>query len=149
MRFACLCESASDAKVRHVQQHARKIDETRTRISEDERRDRAAQLQRTMKLLVHASDCRDKSCASSNCHKIKELYYHANKCTVKVLGGCPACRCAAASHMHPAVACACACPGTQFVHGYFCTPSQCRHRYATQAPLSSSVTLELTQLWYT
>lgn len=106
------CESASDEKVCHVQQHARKIDETRTRISEDERRDRAAQLQRTMKLLVHASDCRDKSCASSNCHKIKELYYHANKCTIKVLGGCPACRCAVISLTPLACACAYACLDT-------------------------------------
>lgn len=87
------CASKGTALHPHrLMQHARKIDETRQRITEDERRDRAAQLQRTMRLLVHASGCRDKKCVSSNCHKIKELYEHSRTCSVKVLGGCAKCR---------------------------------------------------------
>jgi E1A/CREB-binding protein len=78
-----------------AQPNARKIDETRTRISEDERLARAAQLQRTMQLLVHASECRDPHCVSSNCRKIKEMFMHAHSCKVKVTGGCQLCRCAA------------------------------------------------------
>jgi E1A/CREB-binding protein len=72
--------------------NARKIDETRQRISDDERRDRAAQLQRTMKLVEHASGCRDPHCVSSNCHKIKEMFAHAQSCRIKVMGGCGPCR---------------------------------------------------------
>lgn len=75
-----------------TQPNARKIDETRTRISEDERLARAAQLQRTMQLLVHASECRDPHCVSSNCRKIKEMFMHAHSCKVKVTGGCQLCR---------------------------------------------------------
>lgn len=160
-----------------IQQHARNIDETQQRMTDVERRDRAAQLQRTMQLLVrtlqsrlhhrytalpyfwtmhvyrlvplvsghgeidrrffgpsssldqisghayrvlhssrspavlcdlgfvsvltpstvsgeqvHACGCSDLACPSSNCKKIKELYDHSKKCTVKVLNGCVKCR---------------------------------------------------------
>lgn len=82
-----------------AQPNARKIDETRMRISEDERVARAAQLQRTMQLLVHASECRDPHCASSNCRKIKEMFAHAHSCRVKVTGGCQLCRCGSMSNL--------------------------------------------------
>jgi len=47
-----------------------------------------------MKLLEHASACRDPHCGSNNCHKIKEMFAHAHSCRVKVMGGCSLCRCA-------------------------------------------------------
>ncbi|KAK9824572.1 hypothetical protein WJX72_011411 [[Myrmecia] bisecta] len=72
--------------------HARKIDETRTRMTEEERRERAQSLQRTMNLLVHASACSNPTCPSSNCSKVKALFQHAVSCTRKVTGGCPLCR---------------------------------------------------------
>ncbi len=77
-----------------MQPHSRNIDETRQRLSVEERRERAAQLQRTMNLLKHASACREPACPSSNCHRIKELYRHAGSCRTKVMGGCVPCRCA-------------------------------------------------------
>ena len=45
-----------------------------------------------MQLLVHASECRDPHCVSSNCRKIKEMFMHAHSCKVKVTGGCQLCR---------------------------------------------------------
>ena len=53
-----------------LQAQARRIDETRMRLSDQERRDRAQQLQRTKLLLVHAATCQK-----------------------KIAGGCPLCRC--------------------------------------------------------
>ena len=53
-----------------AQPHARKVDETRMRMTEEERVERAAQLQRTMGLLVHASGCANPQCPSSNCQKV-------------------------------------------------------------------------------
>ncbi|BDA47644.1 probable histone acetyltransferase HAC1 [Coccomyxa sp. Obi] len=72
--------------------HARKIDETRTRMTEEERNERNAQLQRTMALLVHASGCADPDCPSTNCSKVKGLFHHAVSCPLKVAGGCQLCR---------------------------------------------------------
>jgi len=70
----------------------RKIDETRTRMTDDERTERNAQLQRTMALLVHASGCKDANCRSSNCSKVKGLFHHAVSCPSKVAGGCHLCK---------------------------------------------------------
>ena len=50
-----LCDLMCCVSQSHLQRHARKIDETRVRITDQERQDRAAQLQRTMKLLVRIS----------------------------------------------------------------------------------------------
>lgn len=75
-----------------AQPHARKIDETRTRMTEEERNERNAQLQRTMALLVHASGCADPECPSTNCSKVKGLFHHAVSCPLKVAGGCQLCR---------------------------------------------------------
>ena len=72
--------------------HARAIDETRARLTDAERRERAAQLARTMALLRHASGCTDARCTSSNCAKVKALFQHAGACPLKVTGGCGLCR---------------------------------------------------------
>ena len=79
-----------------MQAQVRKINETSERLSEDDRANRAAQLQRTMGLLLHVSQCHDPNCLSSNCLRIKQLFDHAVKCTKKVSGGCNLCRCACA-----------------------------------------------------
>ena len=76
-----------------LQPHARKIDETRTRMTDEERSERNAQLQRTMALLVHASACANPECPSTNCSKVKSLFHHAVSCHLKVAGGCQFCRC--------------------------------------------------------
>ena len=78
-----------------LQAQARKINETTDRLSEDDRANRAAQLQRTMGLLLHVSRCHDAQCPSTNCRRIKQLFEHAVKCQVKVSGGCTLCRCGA------------------------------------------------------
>lgn len=62
------------------------------RLTDAERKDRAAQLQRTMSLLVHASGCSDPRCPSTSCSKVKALFAHAVQCTSKVTGGCQLCR---------------------------------------------------------
>lgn len=81
----------------HGMQHphplaARRIDETRTRLTDNERQERAQALQRTMSLLVHASACHDPACQSHNCARVKALFRHAVQCQQKVTGGCALCR---------------------------------------------------------
>ena len=76
-----------------LQLSSMRMDETRVRLTDAERKDRAAQLQRTMSLLVHASGCRDPKCRSTSCNKVKALFAHAVSCQAKVTGGCPLCRC--------------------------------------------------------
>jgi E1A/CREB-binding protein len=61
-------------------------------MTEEDRRDRAAQIQRTMELLVHATTCRAQNCGSPNCTKVKHLFRHATACPVKAGGGCQLCR---------------------------------------------------------
>ena len=75
-----------------VAQATRKFDETRMRLSDEDRVKRDESLQRTMALLVHASDCRNPQCRSSNCAKVKALFNHAVNCNVKITGGCTFCR---------------------------------------------------------
>ena len=60
--------------------------------TEEDRRDRAAQIQHTMELLVHATTCRAQNCGSPNCTKVKHLFRHATSCQVKAGGGCQLCR---------------------------------------------------------
>jgi hypothetical protein len=69
-----------------------RVDETRTRLTEGERQERAQQLQRTMALLVHACACADPDCASTSCRKVRNLFNHAVGCALKVTGGCPLCK---------------------------------------------------------
>ena len=64
----------------------------RTALSQAERENRAAQIERTMELLLHACKCRKERCENSNCPKIKHLLKHALSCTVKSAGGCQLCR---------------------------------------------------------
>ena len=61
-------------------------------MTEEDRRDRAAQIQRTMELLVHATTCRVANCGSPNCTKVKHLFKHAMSCQIKAGGGCQLCR---------------------------------------------------------
>ena len=65
----------------------------RTALSQAERDNRAAQIQRTMELLIHACTCKKGTdCENSNCPKIKHLIQHALTCQVKSNGGCQLCR---------------------------------------------------------
>ena len=64
----------------------------RTAMSNAERENRAAQIERTMELLVHACSCVNPKCDNSNCPKIKSLLKHALTCEVKAGGGCQLCR---------------------------------------------------------
>jgi E1A/CREB-binding protein len=61
-------------------------------MTEEDRRDRQAQIQRTMELLVHATTCKLPNCGSPNCTKVKHLFKHAMTCTQKAGGGCQLCR---------------------------------------------------------
>ena len=70
----------------------RNFDETRTRLTEAERRERDNQLQKTMALLVHACSCNNPACPSSSCKKVRQLFQHAVQCTLKVTGGCQMCK---------------------------------------------------------
>ena len=45
-----------------------------------------------MRLLDHASACRDANCPSANCGKMKNLLRHGATCTTRVQGGCAICR---------------------------------------------------------
>ncbi|RMZ56474.1 hypothetical protein APUTEX25_001321, partial [Auxenochlorella protothecoides] len=74
-----------------LERHVRKFDETRSRLTEEERQQRANQLQRTMHMLVHASACSNPACPSSNCAKIKRLFQHAMTCPKKIHGNCQLC----------------------------------------------------------
>ena len=72
--------------------------DTSRAMTAEERHQRAAQLQRTMELLVHASSCNagmvpgSPPCNSANCQKVRQLFQHSHECRVKAMGGCPACR---------------------------------------------------------
>lgn len=70
----------------------RKFDETCMRLTDEERAQRDAMLQRTMESLKHASVCKDPHCQNPNCQKIKALFAHVRACKVKVGGGCVFCR---------------------------------------------------------
>jgi len=61
-------------------------------LSEDERKQRVANLQRTMALLVHASACNQAQCNTPDCHKVKTLFKHGVDCPKKAAGGCHCCR---------------------------------------------------------
>ena len=69
-----------------------RIDETRTRLTEAERAERAAQLQKTLQLLVHACSCNNPACGSNSCRKVRQLFQHAVQCQLKVTGGCQLCK---------------------------------------------------------
>lgn len=46
-------------------------DETRQRLTEQERQERNQQLQKTLTLLVHACSCHDPQCSSTSCRKVR------------------------------------------------------------------------------
>ena len=86
MCSSCRLEPVASRHAHPLAPHARgsagggAFDETRSRLTEAERAERAAQLARTMALLRHASGCADARCASSNCAKVKALFQHAGAC---------------------------------------------------------------------
>jgi len=53
---------------------------------------RAESIRLHMRLLKHASACRDANCPSANCRKMKDLMRHGATCTTRVQGGCAICR---------------------------------------------------------
>jgi E1A/CREB-binding protein len=69
------------------------VNDTQVRLTHEQQADRAAQLQRTMELLVHASGCSNNQCTSANCLKVKTLFQHAVTCERRITGGCALCRC--------------------------------------------------------
>mmetsp|Transcript_2805 Transcript_2805/g.7548 ORF Transcript_2805/g.7548 Transcript_2805/m.7548 type:complete len:446 (-) Transcript_2805:594-1931(-) len=75
-----------------LESHVQRLDETRTRLTEQQRRERAEQLKRTMQLLVHACSCSNPACDSHSCRKVRLLFQHASQCQTKVQGGCATCR---------------------------------------------------------
>ncbi len=75
-----------------LQANLQPVNDTQVRLTQEQQADRAAQLQRTMALLVHASACNQTNCVSSNCAKVKALFQHAVTCLRKVSGGCHLCR---------------------------------------------------------
>jgi E1A/CREB-binding protein len=75
-----------------LQPQTRRRDMTRA-MSEEERKARALQVQRTMELLVHASACSAPQCSSSNCAKVKGLFVHAQACASRTgQSNCAFCR---------------------------------------------------------
>ena len=76
-----------------LQANLRSVNETQVRLTQEQQADRAAQLERIMNLLVHASACSNLNCPSSNCSKVKALFKHAVHCQMKVSGDCQLCRC--------------------------------------------------------
>lgn len=92
-----MCEACfNNPKVSHPHQlmapDQKKFDETRMRLSAEQRKRRRKAMQESMRLLVHASECRDAECKIPHCMKIKGAFRHAFNCKVKVTGGCPNCR---------------------------------------------------------
>lgn len=90
---------ASETAVLNVQANLQPVNDTQVRLTQEQQADRAAQLQRTMALLVHASACNQTNCVSSNCAKVKALFQHAVTCLRKVSGGCHLCRSAPTDEM--------------------------------------------------
>jgi E1A/CREB-binding protein len=67
------------------------FDERRMRLTTEDKQRRERALQETLRLLIHASECRNAQCAP-NCMKIKGLFRHAVGCKKKITGGCTFCR---------------------------------------------------------
>jgi hypothetical protein len=67
-------------------------DETRQRLTEQERQERNQQLQKTLTLLVHACSCHDPQCSSTSCRKVNGAT-ECSACTPML-----AHQCAAAQH---------------------------------------------------
>ena len=61
-------------------------------LTEEQRRERQRSIQLHMQLLQHASACRNPSCPSATCSKMKNLLKHGATCQVRVQGGCAICR---------------------------------------------------------
>ncbi len=70
----------------------RQVDETRTRLTEQQRLERQQQAARTMQLMVHACSCQSANCGSSSCRKVRALFQHSVMCPLKITGGCNMCK---------------------------------------------------------
>jgi len=66
--------------------------ERSTGLTDDERKQRQRKLMMHIQLIEHASRCKSKQCASTNCQKMKSYLMHAAGCRVKVQGGCKICK---------------------------------------------------------
>jgi E1A/CREB-binding protein len=97
------CETCSDFDMcddcRRLRGHDPQLKPQRSRrdmtraMSEEERRARQMQVQRTMELLVHASGCKSSTCSSSNCAKVKGLISHSQTCASRTgAQNCAFCR---------------------------------------------------------
>jgi E1A/CREB-binding protein len=66
--------------------------QSQSMMTEDQRRNRERSIHLHMQLLLHASQCKDSNCPSSNCNRMKGLLAHGSTCGVKAQGGCHICR---------------------------------------------------------
>ena len=53
---------------------------------------RKLSIQRCIRSLVHACQCRDANCRLPSCHKMKRVVSHTKACKRKTNGGCPICK---------------------------------------------------------
>lgn len=71
---------------------ASNIDETRYRLTEQERKNRDESIQRTINLVEHAAGCVNAACASTSCAKVRQMFQHVFTCQVRSSGGCSTCK---------------------------------------------------------
>ena len=64
----------------------------KTQQTEEQRKERQRSIQLHMTLLLHAASCTSPTCASQNCHKMKNLLLHGETCKTKHSGGCNVCK---------------------------------------------------------
>ncbi|BAT98864.1 hypothetical protein VIGAN_10022100 [Vigna angularis var. angularis] len=80
----------------------------------EESKQNTAVLQELLDVIKHASQCHSiqtQACTYPYCLKIRKLFYHASRCTVRVSGGCQPCK-----KVWQAIA----------LHSRTCTDSACR-----------------------
>jgi len=61
-------------------------------LTEEQKKQRKRSIELHMQLLAHASTCKNPTCPSANCEKMKNLLAHGTKCSIKIQGGCSVCR---------------------------------------------------------
>lgn len=89
----CLQKCQLEHRVVHEHKLKRQLVQAESgQLTEEQRRQRQRSIALHMQLLSHASICRNQSCPSANCEKMKNLLAHGAKCAIKVQGGCNVCR---------------------------------------------------------
>ena len=107
--FDMCCACYEDPNIAH--EHAltppnqRKFDETRMRLTKEDKQRRDRALKETLRLLLHASECRNVQDTPTHgetgnvcpqegktCMQIKSLLNHIDICRTKLMGGCLQCR---------------------------------------------------------